>query len=72
MGAEVVEVGSVEEKDLVMEEMKVDYVGIVGKKNIVCKVVGRLADMFGFHEHILANFAWDGFGFAKDTKYSKA
>ena len=57
MGAEVVEVGSVEEHDLAMEEMKVDSVGIVGKQNVVGKAVGRPADMFGFHGHILANFS---------------
>ena len=56
MGAEVVEVGLVEEQDLAMEEMKVDSAGIVGKQNIVGKDVGRPADMFGFHEHILSNF----------------
>ena len=63
MGAEVVEVGSIEEKDLAMEEMKVDSVGIVGKKKIVGKAVGRPADMFGFHGHILANFVQANFWF---------
>ena len=57
MGPKVVEVGSVEEQDLAVEEMKVDSAGIVGKQNIVGKAVGRPADMFGFHGHILANFA---------------
>ena len=52
--------------------MKVDYVGILGKKNIVGKAVGRHADMFGFHEHILSNFEKVGFGFAEETKFSKA
>ena len=28
--------------------------------------------MFGFHEHILANFEQDGFGLAEETKYAKA
>ena len=56
MGAEVVGVGSVEEQDLAVEEMKVDFAGIVGKQNIAGKVMGRPADMSGFHEHILANF----------------
>ena len=56
MGAEVVEVGSFEEQDLAVEEMKVDFAGIVGKQKIVGKAVGRHANMFGFHEHILANF----------------
>ena len=72
MGAEVVEVGSVEEQDLAVEEMKVDSVGIVGKQNIVAKDVGRPADMFGFHGHILANFAQASFGLAEETKSAKA
>ena len=72
MGVEVVEVESIEEHDLYVEEIKVDSAGIVGKKKIVGKVVGRHTDMFGFHEHILANFEQDGFGFSKGTKSTKA
>ena len=71
MGDKVVEVGSFEEQDLAVEEMKVDSAGIVGKQNIVGKDVGRPADMFGFHEHILANFEQTGFGLAEETKSTK-
>ena len=56
MVVEVIEVGLVEEQDLAVEEMKVDSAGIVGKQKIVGKIVGRPADMFGFHENILVNF----------------
>ena len=63
IGAEVIGVGLVEEQDLDVEEMKVDSAGIVGKKNIVGKAVGRPADMFGFHGHILANFVQANFWF---------
>ena len=72
MGAEIVEVGLVEEQDLAVEEMKVDSVGIVGKKNIVGKAVGRPIDMFRFHGNILTNFAQVVFGLAEETKYAKA
>ena len=72
MVAQVIEVGSIEEKDLAVKEMKVDSVGIVGKQNIVGKVVGRPADMFGYHEHILANFEQFGFGLVKESKSAKA
>ena len=72
MVVEVAAVGLVGKKDLYMEEMKVDSVGIVGKKMIVGKVVDRIANMFGFHEHILANFEHDGFGFTEETKSAKA
>ena len=71
MGAEVVGVGSVEEQDLAVEEMKVESNSMVGKRKIVHMVVGRPADMFGFHGHILANFVQASFGLAKDTKYAK-
>ena len=72
MGAEVVEVGLVDEQDLAVKEMKVEFAGIVGKQKNVGKAVGRPADMFGFHEHILSNFEQVGFGLAEETKFSKA
>ena len=72
MGAEVVEVGSVAEQDLDVEEMKVDSAGIVGKQNIVGKDVGRSIDMFGFNENILVNFEQDGFGLVEETNSAKA
>ena len=71
MVAEVVELGLIEKKDLAVKEMKVDSAGIVGKENTVGKVVDRPASMFYFHEHILAIFEHVGFGFAKETKFSK-
>ena len=72
MGVEVVGVEPIEEHDLDVEEMKVESAGIVGKQKIVGKKLGRLADMFGFHEHILANFEQVGFGLVEETKYAKA
>ena len=71
MGAEIVRVGSVEEYDLDVKEMKVDSSSIVGNKNILGKDVGRHADMFGFHEHILSNFQEVGFGLDEETNYTK-
>ena len=72
MVAEVVEVGSVGKQDLVVQEMKVDCAGIVGKENNVGKDVDRPDGMFDFHEHILTNFEQVGFGLAEETKSSKA
>ena len=72
MVAEVVEVGLVGKQYLCMDEIKVDYARIVGEEKTVGNDVDRLASMFGFHEHTLANFDKIGFGFAKETKLVKA
>ena len=55
-----------------MKEMKFDYASIMGKEKTVGKVVDRPADMFGYHEHILANFEQFGFGLVKESKSAKA
>ena len=72
MVAEVVEVGLVEKHDLAVKEMKVDFVGIVGKEKTVGKAMDWPAGMFGFHENILTNFELVGFGFTEKTNFSKA
>ena len=72
MLVEVVDIGFVGKEDLSMEKMKVDFVGIVGKEKTVGKDVDRPTGMFGFHEHILANFEQVGFGLAEETNISKA
>ena len=72
MVAEVIEVGLAGKQDLSVEKMKVDSVGIVGKEKTAGKAVDRPTGMFHFHENILANFEQVGFGFAEETKFSKA